>query len=87
MKKKIFTALDLAFFAFALSWFIPSVKSEPSPYGYFPEVVFVFLAMSISRAFAYRNGRGPVLCALEVVLVTSAFLVHQLALNAACRMI
>jgi hypothetical protein len=83
MSKKYFTVLELAFFALALFWFIPPIKSDPSPYGYFPESAFVLVAMSISRAFAYRTGRGLVLCVLEAVIVLAVFIAHRLALNVA----
>jgi hypothetical protein len=83
MNKRYLTVLELAFFAVALFWFIPVTKSDPSPYGYFSETAFVLVAMSISRAFAYRGGRGLILCALEVVIVVLAFIAHRLALNIA----
>lgn len=85
MNKKYLTALDLIFFAIALFWFIPPVKSDPSPYGYFPESAFVLVAMSVSRAFAYRNGRGPIVCVLEVAIVFGLFIAHRFALDIATR--
>jgi hypothetical protein len=83
MNKKYLTALELVFFAVALFWFIPEIKSDPSPYGYFRQTAIVLVAMSISRAFAYRNGRSLVTCVLEVALVLVVFIVHRLALNVA----
>lgn len=83
MNKRYLTVLELVFFAVALFWFIPVIKSDPSPYGYFPEIAFVLVAMSISRAFAYRGGRGLLLCALEVVIVLLVFVAHRFALNIA----
>lgn len=83
MSKKYLTALELAFFALALFWFIPIIKSDPSPYGYLPEAAYVLGAISISRAFAYRNGRGIVLCVLEIAIVLVVFMAHRFALNIA----
>lgn len=83
MRKKYLTVLELVFFAVALFWFIPIIKSEPSPYGYFPETAFVLVAISISRALAYRNGRGLLVSVLEVVIVSVVFIAHRFALNIA----
>lgn len=83
MSKKYLAVLELGFFALALFWFIPVIKSDASPYGYFPETAFVLVAMSISRALAYRNGRGPVLCAVEVAIVLVVFVAHRFALSIA----
>lgn len=81
--RRSLAVLDLAFFALALFWFIPIIKSDPSPYGYFPESAFVSVAILISRTFAYKNGRGPLLCALEAVIVSAVFIIHRYALNVA----
>jgi hypothetical protein len=83
MSKRYLPALELVFFAIALFWFIPPAKSDPSPYGLFPEAAFVLVAMLISRAFAYRNGRGRVLCGLDVAIVFVVFIAHRFALNVA----
>jgi len=83
MNKRYLTALELVFFAVALLWFVPVIKSDPSPHGYFPETAFVLVAMSISRAFSYRNGRGLVLCVLDVAIVLVVFIAHRFALDIA----
>lgn len=83
MSKRNLTALELVFFAAALFWFIPVIKSDPSPYGLFPEAAFVLVAMLISRACAYRNGRGRALCALDITIVFVVFIAHRFALNIA----
>ena len=81
MKQGYSVALELAFFALALFWFIPEAKSELSPYDYFPEAGFVAVAIAISRGFAYRNGRALLICAVEAAIVLAAYLVHRMALN------
>lgn len=81
MNRKLSSTLELVFFAGALFWFIPVIKSDPSPYGYFPETAFVFVAMSISRFFAHRNGRGLLLCVLEVAIVSAVFVAQRFALG------
>lgn len=83
MNKRFLAVLEIVFFAVALFGFVPVIKSDPSPYGYFPETAFVLVAMSISRAFAYLNGRGLVLCVLEVALVLVVVIAHRFALNIA----
>ena len=83
MKKRFLAALELGFFALALFWFIPVIKSVPSPYGYYPEALFVLVAISISRFFSYRNGRSIVLCLLEVAIMLVIFLAHRFALDTA----
>lgn len=81
MKKTYLIVLELVFFALALVWFVPVAKSDPSAYGYFPESFLVVGALSISRSLAYRNGRSPTLCLLEVLIVFVIFVVHRFALN------
>lgn len=83
MNKRGSSVLELIFFALALFWFIPVPKSDPSPYGYFPEAAFVAAAMSISRAFAYRSGRGLEICIAEVASVLAMFMAHRFALGIA----
>lgn len=83
MIKRYSSVLELVFFALALFWFIPETKLELSPFAYLPQAAFVAVAMSISRVFAYRNGRGSAVCAIEVAIVLAAFVVHRMALNLA----
>lgn len=83
MKMRYLNALELLFFGLALLWFVPVIKSDPSPYGYFPETAFVLAMMSISRAFAYRNGRALTTCVVETVILLLVFVVHRFALNIA----
>lgn len=81
MKKKYLTALELVFFAIALYFFIPEIKSDPSPYSYVRPTLIVLVAMTISRAFAYRNGRSAVICVLETVLLGVAYIGVRMSLN------
>jgi hypothetical protein len=81
MNKKYLTALELVFFAFVLFCFAPEIKSDPSPYGYVRASAIVLVAMTISRAFAYRNGRAPVLCIVEIAIVLIVFVAQRFALN------
>jgi hypothetical protein len=81
--RKSMSVLEILFFALALVWFIPVIKSDPSPYGYWPETAFVSVSILISRMIAYRSGRGLVRCALEVVIVSVIFVLHRYALNLA----
>jgi len=83
MNKKYLTALELVFFAFAMFLFIPELKSDPSPYTYVRPTAIVLVAITISRALAYRNGRGLVPCLLEIAIVVAVFIGQRMTLNVA----